>query len=452
MFSRAAYDPYPMDEPSLEVSSSHQDPRPLGAMVAGRYQLRRILGRGGAAVVFAADHVIVRRPVALKLPLRSPEIRELLHARLRRETQALSRVRHPAIVDIIDAGEDDGMPFLAMELLEGRTLSGLLAARGRLDPDEVVKVGVALAEGLSAVHAAGIVHRDVKPANVLITREAHDQIHLCDFGIARLDAPETSHDRHLTQAGAILGTPEYMPLEAFVSGPDVDHRVDVFALGITLFECLTGAVPIEGAVGAILRQRSTHTAPPLQDIRPDVSHALSQVITRCLASEPNARFADTNEIADALRACTPKRQTDIDLLRASATSPKQSAAAGPQPDAFAARRAYARAPYVTLASLQRPGGPLVDARIEDLSEGGALIVTREPFSPSEAVKLRFGMPISGRVFAIEATIRWTRTGRGIPATGIEFNSLPEAARDEIRKYVALMGNARTGGTASPNER
>src|SRR3978361_2108491 len=132
-----------MDEAALEVSASPQDPRALGAIVAGRYQLRRILGRGGAAVVYAADHVIVHRPVALKLPLRNPEIREILDSRLRCETQALAQVRPPApapvplpsLVDIIDAGEDEGTPYLAMELLEGRSLSGLLSARGRLDPD-----------------------------------------------------------------------------------------------------------------------------------------------------------------------------------------------------------------------------------------------------------------------------------------------------------------------------
>jgi len=431
-----------MDEPILEVSSSHQDPRPIGATVAGRYQLRRILGRGGAAVVFAAEHVIVRRAVALKLPLRNPEIRELLDARLRLETRALAHVRHPAIVDIIDAGEDDGMPYLAMELLEGRTLSGLLAARTRLDPDEVIKVGVALAEGLSAVHAASVIHRDVKPANVLITREPHNQLHLCDFGIARIGHPDMRSDRNLTQAGAILGTPEYMSLEAFVSGADADHRVDVFALGITLFECLTGSVPVEGAVGAILRQRSTDTLPPLQEIRPDVSRPLAAVVARCLASEPNARFGSMVELAAALRACTSQNIEEIDLLRSAAKSP--STAIASKPDGFAARRAFARAPYVTLASLQRAGGTTTDARIEDLSEGGALLVSREPYTPNEAVKIRFGMPISGRVFALNATVRWSRTGRGIPATGVEFNALPETAREEIRKYVAIMGNARTG--------
>lgn len=434
-----------MDAPVLEVSASHQDPRPLGATVAGRYQLRRILGRGGAAVVFAADHVIVHRPVAIKLPLRNPEIRELLDARLRCETQALAHVRHPAIVDIIDAGEDDGMPYLAMELLEGRTLSGLLSARGRLEPDEVIKVGAALAEGLATAHSAGVIHRDVKPANVLITREARNQIHLCDFGIARLLGPEVRQERALTQLGAILGTPEYMPLEAFVSGPEVDHRVDVFSLGMMLYECLMGALPVEGAVGAILRQRTKSTAPQLHELRPDVSRQLSQVIARCLAQEPGDRFAQMSELASALRACTTKQVDDIDLLRSAAANPAITVAAHkPDGAAMAARRAYARAPYVTLASLQRGASAAQDARIEDLSEGGALLVTREACKPSELVKLRFGMPISGRVYALNATVRWSRAGRGSPATGVEFNNLPDAAREEIRKYVALMSNARTG--------
>jgi serine/threonine-protein kinase len=435
-----------MDVPVLEVSSSHQDPRPIGATVAGRYQLRRILGRGGAAVVFAADHVIVHRPVALKLPLRNPEVRELLDARLRCETQALARVRHPAIVDIIDAGEDGDMPYLAMELLEGRTLSGLLSARGRLDPEEVIKVGAALAEGLATAHGAGVIHRDVKPANVLITREARNQIHLCDFGIARLLGPELRQDRALTQMGAILGTPEYMPLEAFVSGHDADHRVDVFSLGMMLYECLTGALPIEGAIGAILRQRTTAPVPVLHELRPDVPRQLSQVIGRCLAQDPDGRFAKMSELASALRACTNKQVDDIDLLRSAAANPAATVAVQ-KPEgyaALAARRAYARAPYVTLASLQRGATAAQDARIEDLSEGGALLVTRDAYKPNELVKLRFGMPISGRVYALNATVRWSRAGRGSPATGVEFNNLPDAAREEIRKYVALMGNARTG--------
>jgi serine/threonine protein kinase len=440
-----------MSEPSVELSSNHQDPFPLGATVAGRYELRRVLGRGGAAVVFAAEHVLVRRPVALKLPLTNPELRELLCLRLRRETEALAHVRHPAIVDVIDAGEVERMPFLAMELLEGRTLSGLIAARGRLDADAVIKIGVALSEGLAAVHAAGIIHRDVKPANVLITRAALNQIHLCDFGIARMQGPAEAIDRRLTQAGAILGTPEYMSMEAFGAGPDADHRVDMYALGITLFECLTGSVPVEGAVGAILRQRSLASRPPLLQVRPDVPQPLAAVVLRCLASEPSARFGDMNELAGALRACTQKPLDSLDLLRGAepAPAPAQPSAAAAQ-DVLSARRSHARAPYVTLATLQRANGPATDARIEDISEGGVLLVTKEHYAPNQQVRLRFGLPISGRVLALTGTVRWSRVARGAPATGVEFATMPEVARTEIKQYVALMSNARTtGGVRAP---
>lgn len=449
MFAAKADDRARMNDPALEVSSSDQDPCPVGAVIAGRYVLRRILGRGGAAVVFAAEHVLVRRPVALKLPLRDAELGELLAARLRYETQALARVRHPAIVDVIDAGEAEDMPYLAMQLLEGRTLSGLIAARGRLESDEAVKVGVDLAEGLAAVHAAGVLHRDVKPANVLITRAPRRQIHLCDFGIARLQEPHAQLDQKLTQAGAILGTPEYMSMEAFVSSADVDQRVDVFALGITLFECLTGAVPVEGAIGAILRQRAQQNLPPLLELRPDVPQPLAAVVLRCLAAEPSARYKSMAELANALRVCAKRPLETVDLLRAGPPAPAVQRRATPSASAAApttaVKRSHARAPYVTLATLQRSGGPSTDARIEDVSEGGVLLVTREPYKQDEAVRLRFAMPISGRVFALNAVVRWSRNSRGAPATGVEFTELPDAARQEIRQYVALMG----GGTAQP---
>jgi serine/threonine-protein kinase len=149
------------DESAAEVGDESAAPLPLGAVVGGRYELRRVLGHGAAAFVYAAEHVRVRRWVALKVPLIHPDFRELLCARLRRVTDALARVRHPSLVDVLAAGVSDGLPFLAMVLLEGRTLSGLIAARGRLEVDVTLKVGIRLAEGLSAVLAEGMVDRVV---------------------------------------------------------------------------------------------------------------------------------------------------------------------------------------------------------------------------------------------------------------------------------------------------
>jgi len=437
---------------AAELSSRASDPRPLGAVVGERYALRRVLGRGAAAVVYAAEHVRVRRPVALKLPLTDPDQREMLSARLRRETDALARVRHPAIVDVIDAGESDGLPFLVMELLEGRTLSGLIAARGRLQADEVVKVGVVLAEGLAAVHACGLAHRDVKPANVLVTRSPVDQVHLCDFGVARALGPAALEGGKLTQSGAIVGTPEYMAMEALIASDEADHRVDVYALGVMLFECLTGAVPFEGSLAQIL-QRATAARPPrVSDVRSDVPAALSALVARCLEHDPAARFATMLEVAAALRACMHGATHAIDLLRAepdaATAAPPGVAVANVATPSFTARREHARAPYMTVSSLQRQGEPARTARIEDISEGGVLLISEQTYTLGEIVRLRFSLPISGRVITLPATVRWTRKARTGPATGVGFTELADAARAEIRQYVALMGNPRDPSSRS----
>jgi serine/threonine-protein kinase len=435
-----------MNQP-IDAMTQELGPRPLGTLVGDRYELRRILGRGGAAVVYAAEHVRVRRSVALKLPLTEPGLREILSERLRRETEALAKVRHPVIVDVIDAGESDGLPFLAMELLEGRTLSGLIAARGRLDCKEAVKAGILLAEGLAAVHATGLVHRDVKPSNVLVTSAPADQIHLCDFGLAKPagSAAPAPSDAKLTAAGAVVGTPEYMPMETLVSADEADHRADVYSLGVLLFECLTGAVPFEGTLAQVIMQLTTSRPPAVSDVRTDVPVELSRVVARCLEQEPAGRFASMTEVAAALRACVSQPLHAIDLLRAEperATVPvvAQVAAAAPRPS-FTARREHARAPYVTVATLQRDGGPSTSARVEDISEGGVLLISEQSYEAGESVRLRFSLPISGRVISLRATVRWFRKARTAPATGLEFADLPEAPRAEIRRYVELMGSA-----------
>ena len=431
-----------MVQPGSQPSAGAYDPYALGALVDGRYELRRILGRGGAAVVFAAEHVRIRRSIALKVPLIHPDLRELLSARLRRETVALAQVRHPAIVDIVDAGESDGLPYLAMELLEGRSLSSLIAARGKLQPEAAIKIGTELAAGLAAVHAAGFVHRDVKPDNVLITRSPANQVHLCDFGIARLHTQAEASDQKLTASGAILGTLEYMPLEALTCAPEADHRVDVYALGVTLFECLTGIVPVEGTLAKILVKLSTSVLPNVTTLRPDVPPRLAEIIACCLAQDPAARFASMADAAAALASCARHPSDRVDLLSATAAPPQPPAAASPAAQLAPppqARRVHARAPYVALATLQRDKGAAADARIEDLSEGGVLIVAREPYTAGEVLRVRFGLPISGRVLTVPAVVRWSRTARGAPVIGLEFSALPDPARVEIRQYVALMG-------------
>jgi serine/threonine-protein kinase len=455
-----------------------------------------MLGHGGAASVYAAEHVVVKRAVALKVPHVDLDMREVLFARLRRETKALAAVRHPAIVDVIDAGDTKGVPFLAMQLLEGRTLAGLIAARGSLDADSVVKIGVQLASGLAAVHAAGIVHRDVKPENVIITREPSNQVRLFDFGVAKLPGTVDIIDNNLTQAGAILGTVEYMAPESLLGTPPPDHRADIYALGVTLYECASGGVPFEGGLGQVLLRITTSEPAPLTSLRFDLPKALSDVIHRCLARDPKDRFASMAEVSVALAGCANRRLETIDVLgdaRGRVAPPlppsrlKAQPAAGAAPAAAAlvpatpvatsaassahipalvvpvpvpaqpppqpaqqqrppeARRAVARAPYVTLATIHRDANSNpIDARIEDISEGGVLVVASEACAQGDEIRLRFAMPMSGRMIEVKAITRWSRSSRGTRATGFEFQGLSEPTRAEIRQYVALMGPAKTG--------
>ena len=434
-----------MDDVVTGVSASASDPLRVGAIVGGRYELRRVLGRGAAAVVFAAEHTLVKRPVALKLPLIDPDLHELLCVRLRREIAALAHVRHPNVVDAVDAGEHDGMPFLAMELLEGRTLSGLIAARGKLHPHETIKVGIELAEGLGAVHAAGFMHRDVKPSNVLVTSSPLHQVHLCDFGIARGAGTIPAFERRLTEVGCILGTPEYMSREAMSGTEEADQRVDVYALGVTLFECLTGNVPIEGTLTQILIRLASGPMPSVASLRPDVPSPLAAVISRCMNNVISERYQTMGEVAAALRALDHQAPEKVDLLRAAqpATLVPAGAPAAPRPmPAPEARRGHARAPYVSVAALQRDNGVTTTGRTEDISEGGVLLISEEPYAAGEVLRLRFALPISGRVLSIKVTVRWVRKARGAPATGLEFIELPEAPRTEIQRYVALMSQPR----------
>ncbi|MCC6666591.1 MAG: protein kinase [Polyangiaceae bacterium] len=417
--------------------------------IDGRYAIKRLLASGGIADVYAAEHCYTRRGVALKLP-RAAGPQET--ARLMREMDALARVRGPGIVDLWDGGEYNGVPYLVFELLEGRTVEGLITARGRLAIGESARIAVETARALERCHAAGVVHRDVKPANLFVTPGSEPQTRLLDFGIAKLagDVGDAAPAGKLTREHALLGTPEYMAPEALLAQGDVDGRADVYGVGVVLYECLTGTVPFEGTYAEVLLKISTTQPTPIQELRSDVPAELAQVVAKALARASAERFATMAELTAALERAVP-RLPRIDLF-GRVTAPPAVGGPGPTrtmadspsalqqgaPVDWRSRRKQPRAPYITLARLTRPNGERVDGRLEEVSEGGLQFVGDSAIPLGEAVKVRFALPATGQMTEVTATARWNRTVRGSNATGVQFDEISEVARQEIGKYVAIV--------------
>jgi serine/threonine protein kinase len=407
---------------------------PIGAVIDRRYRLKREIARGGAGIVYEAEHLFTKRAVAIKLLMpehaRAGEHRE----RLLREAHALSVARHPGIVAALDAGEDaEGSPYLVMELLEGRTLDGILAVRGKISVPEALYVGQQLCAALAIVHARGLLHRDIKPSNIFISRDddGREIAKVFDFGIANMPAV----DRKLTQVGSLLGTPEYMAPEQLLAREDADHRCDIYALGATLYECLAGAVPFEGNFGEVLLKSSTQRIPPLRERCPQASAELVAVIETSLAREPAQRFASARAMLDGLRRILPASPATSFLgLPASDPRPGSLPAA---PDVR--RRRFTRAPYVTHISIRREKEPPVDARSEDISLGGMLVIPKVLCREAEVITVVFALPITGQLVEIRATSRWIKTARSRQAMGVEFMAVRPDVQAEIERYVQLMG-------------
>jgi serine/threonine protein kinase len=302
----------PEDGSRLFVHTAGVDlaPDPLiGATLDGRYKVLRLLGEGGMGRVYEGEHVLIERRVAIKVLREDFTRRADVVERFRREAKSASRIGHPNIVDVIDFGEaPGGASYFVMELLQGEDLADVLARCGKLPASRAVLIAFQCCHALAAAHDKGVVHRDMKPENVfLLEREgAADFVKLVDFGVAKmseLDAVQKDGGK-LTRSGVIFGTPEYMSPEQ-AAGHAPDHRADIYALGITLYELLTGRVPFEGAsFMSVLTKHANKPLPPLRELNPDVdvSPELEAVVLRALHKDREARFQSMREMAQALEA------------------------------------------------------------------------------------------------------------------------------------------------------
>jgi len=280
-----------------------EDPR-LGEVLDQRYRLVARLGEGGMGLVYEATHVILKSRVAVKI-LRPDATEKESIERLEREAQSASAIGNPHIVDVRDFGRlADGSVYIVMELIEGIHLLDDIRRHGRIAPERARKIALQVTEALGDAHDAGIVHRDLKPENVLLTaRDGEaDFVKIVDFGIARMQGASK-----LTQAGRVVGTPEYMAPEQ-CAGLEVDSRADIYALGILLYEMLTGKLPLyDNDLTEMLRKQIKEKPEPPSRVAPDadIPLELEAIVIRCLAKRPSKRFQTMAEVGEALRTLDP---------------------------------------------------------------------------------------------------------------------------------------------------
>ena len=278
---------------SIDLTASTGTTGLAGTSLCGRYRLERLIGSGGMAQVWEATDAVLGRRVAVKVLHPHLSGDEAFVKRFRQEAIAAARLNNPGIVGVYDTCSDGGHEAIVMELLDATTLRQLIDERGVLDADTTLRIGLRLLDALEAAHRAGLVHRDVKPSNILLCHDG--RVKIADFGIAKAE-----DQTELTREGTLIGTASYLAPEQLTGAP-VDARADLYSLALVLYECLTGRVPFQGDTGAAVALARLHTTPTdPRRIRADVPPRLAEAVMRALAREPDDRFASAAAFRAAL--------------------------------------------------------------------------------------------------------------------------------------------------------
>src|SRR5262247_886811 len=327
------------------LTADDLDQSPVGRNI-GPYQVISMLGRGGMGEVFLAEDTRLERKVALKiLPGDFTQSPDRLR-RFEREAKAASALNHPNILTIHEIGESDGAHYIVSEFVEGETLRAMIE-RGRLDVDQAITIAEQLASALGVAHEAGIIHRDIKPENVMVRPDG--LVKVLDFGLAKLtemrmadggwrieeaemlartsqDIPQSAiRHPHSTEPGVVMGTVSYMSPEQ-ARGEKVDHRTDIFSLGVMLYEMLAGRRPFEGAtVSDVMAAVLTSEPVPLAEAAPEVPAGLWRIVQRCLEKRPGQRFQSAGDLGFALKALISPLGSSLELKAPAVPNPEKGA-------------------------------------------------------------------------------------------------------------------------------
>jgi serine/threonine protein kinase len=401
----------------------------------GRYRVRRELGRGAMGMVFQAEDPDIGRAVAIKLvraDLLQGTDRDEFLTRFRQEARAAGRCTHPNIVALYDLAQHEGNPFLAMEYVDGTDLAEALRARGRFTPAEAVAIIVQVLDALGAAHAAGIVHRDVKPANVLLQSNGH--VKVTDFGISRLSTS------NLTQHGAVLGTLTYMSPEQ-CCGEDIDLRSDLFSVGVVLYELLSGSRAFHGRHANEVAHRLLTVDPPdLATLVPGLPAELVGVVRKSMEKSRDSRYTSAQAMADALRPPISEAPLANSLQSEAETLPARQRSVGPaapEPIDDATQKRIERrlafyigpiARHVLRAAVRNAQS--IEALCEAVSLHIDLIVEREQF-------LTETLPVEYR--STEPTPAPPVASGLLPANGEATNITPEQIERAERALAGVLG-------------
>jgi len=302
--------------------------KPLAARLAealgNAYTIEGEIGRGGMGVVYRARDERLQRRVAIKVLPPELAFQKDIRERFTREAQTAARLSHPHIVPIHTVGEGKGLVYFVMGYVDGESVAARIRRRGKLPVDEVRRIMMETADALSAAHALSIIHRDIKPDNILL-EGSRGRVMVTDFGIAK--ALSSTSGATLTGAGVAIGTPAFMSPEQAAGEREIDGRSDVYSLGVVSFQMLTGELPFNApTVAGILMKQITEVAPDIRSRRPDVPEDLALTVSRCLEKDPENRYQSAKELAiDLRRLATPSTPSDEVLLATQRGRPAKAA-------------------------------------------------------------------------------------------------------------------------------